>query len=38
MLELFTYVDNHPWWTLLYLIVICSSFSGLINVTLLRNK
>lgn len=31
---LFQYVEAHPWWTLLYLLVICGSFSGLIRITI----
>lgn len=32
MNALMTYVEAHPWWTLVYLSVIASSFNGLVRI------
>jgi len=30
---MFDYIAAHPWWTLLYLLVIASAFNGFITIT-----
>ena len=37
-MTLFDYVDKHPWWTLLYLMIVSNAIAGWFRVNLHRNS
>ena len=30
------FISTHPWWTTLWLLIICGAFSGLVNIKIGR--
>jgi hypothetical protein len=38
MKELFEYIREHPYWTLIYLLVISSVFNGIVKIRVFDKK